>query len=122
MILEISDFYLMTPLKRKEYVRIKLLGFPEKVIEHYNLRKKVTRDGFVYVSIKQGMYGFHQSGILSQTLIEKRLNAHGYHQSRFTPSLWTHEWRPICFMLVMDNFGVKYIGKEHADHLIKCIK
>jgi hypothetical protein len=23
---------------------------------------------------------------------------------------------------VVDNFGVKYVGKEHADHLIKCIK
>ena len=22
----------------------------------------------------------------------------------------------------MDNFGVKYVGKDHADHLIKCIK
>ena len=25
-------------------------------------------------------------------------------------------------MLVVDDFGVKYVGKEHVDHLIKCIK
>jgi hypothetical protein len=24
--------------------------------------------------------------------------------------------------LVVDNFGVKYVGKEHVDHLIRCIK
>jgi hypothetical protein len=23
---------------------------------------------------------------------------------------------------VVDNFGVKYVGKEHADHLINCLK
>ena len=48
--------------------------------------------------------------------------SHGYHQSRFTPGLWTYEWRPICFTLVLEDFGVKYIGKEHSYHLIKCIK
>ena len=119
MILDISNFYLMTPLKRKEYVRMKLSDFPEKVIEHYNLREKATQDGFVYVAIKKGMYGLPQSEVLAQTLIEKRLNAHGYHQNRFTHSLWTQEWRPICFTLVVDYFGVKYVGKDHADHLIK---
>ena len=55
MILNISNFYLMTPLKRKEYVRMKLSDFPEKLIEHYNLFEKVTSDGFVYVAIKRGM-------------------------------------------------------------------
>ena len=65
------------------------------------------------------MYGLLQSGILAQTLLEKYLNAHGYHQSRITPGLWTHECRPIRFTPVMDNFGVKYVGKEHAEHLIE---
>ena len=122
MILDISNFYLMTPLKRKEYARTKLSDFPEKVIEHYNLREKATPDGFVYVTIKRGMYRRTQSGIIAQTLLVKHLNAHGYHQIRCTPGLWTHEWRPICFTLVVKDFGVKYVGKEHADHLIKCIK
>ena len=68
------------------------------------------------------MYRIPQSGILAQTILEKRLNPHGYHQSRFTPDLWTNKWRPICFTLIVDDFGVKYVGKEHADHSIKCIK
>ena len=81
----------MTPLKRKEYVKMKLSGFPETVIAHYNLFEKATPYGFVYVAIKQGMYGLSQSGILAQTLLETCLNAHGYHQSKITPGLWTHE-------------------------------
>ncbi len=27
-----------------------------------------------------------------------------------------------AFTLVVDDFGVKYVGKEHADHSIRCIK
>jgi hypothetical protein len=30
--------------------------------------------------------------------------------------------RPISFTLVVDDFGVKYVSKEHVDHLIWCIK
>ena len=122
MILDISNFYLMTPLKRKEYVKMKLSDFPESVISHYNLGEKATPDGFVYVAIKRGMYGLPQSGILAQTLLETRLNAHVYHQSNITPGLWTHEWQTISFTLVVGGFGVKYVGKEHAYHLIKYIK
>ena len=31
------------------------------------------------------------------------------------------QWHPISFCLIMDDFGIKYIGKEHADHLIQCL-
>ena len=86
------------------------------------MREKSTPDGFVYVTIKQGIYRLPQSGILAKKLLEKRLNAHGYQQRRFTPSLWNHEWRPICFTHIVDYFRVKYVGKEHAYHLINCIK
>ena len=81
-----------------------------------------TPEGFVYVAVKTGMYRLPQSGILAQTILQKRLNYHRYHQIRFTPGLWTHEWRPNCFTLVVDDFGVKYVCKELADHLINCIK
>ena len=38
-------------------------------------------------------------------------------ESKLVPGLWKHEWRPIQFTLVVDDFGVKYVGKEHALHL-----
>ena len=31
-------------------------------------------------------------------------------------------WRPICFTLVVDDFGMKYVRKEHAEHLVSVIK
>ena len=63
------------------------------------------------------MYGLPQAGLLANELLEKRLNKRGYHQSKLVPGLWKHKWRPIQFTLVVDDFGVKYFGKEHALHL-----
>ena len=31
-------------------------------------------------------------------------------------------WRPVTFTLVVDDFGVKFIGKHHAHHLEKTLK
>ena len=33
-----------------------------------------------------------------------------------------HYWRPISFGPVIDDFRVKYVGKEHAKHLMAALK
>lgn len=63
------------------------------------------------------MYGLPQLGILANELLEKRLNKHGYHQSKLVPGLWKHETKPIHVTLIVDDFGVKYKGQQHAKHL-----
>jgi hypothetical protein len=63
------------------------------------------------------MYGLPQAELISNELLEKRLNKHGYRQSKSVPGLWMHDTRPIQFTLVVDNFGVKYVGEEHVHHL-----
>ena len=32
------------------------------------------------------------------------------------PGFLTHDWRPVQFTLVLDDFGVKYVGEERAIH------
>jgi hypothetical protein len=120
--MDIKNFYLNTPMARYEYMRLKLADMPADVIEHYKLLDVATPDGYVYCEIRKGMYGLPQAGIIAQELLAKRLKEHGYSQSETTPGLWTHEWRPIMFSLVVDDFGVKYVGEEHAEHLLKTIK
>ena len=122
MTLDIKSFYLCTSLERYEYLRMKVKKFPQDIIELYKLQENATADGFVYVEVRKGMYGLPQAGLLAQKLLEKRLGLHGYTQSKYTPGLWSHETRPISFSLVVDDFGVKYVGKEHADHLIAVLK
>jgi hypothetical protein len=58
------------------------------------------------------MYGLPQAGIIAQGLLETRLKTAGYTQSKVTPGYWKHEWQPISITLFVDNFGVKYIGKN----------
>jgi hypothetical protein len=38
------------------------------------------------------------------------------------PGLWKHDTRPIQFTLVVNDFGVKYVGEEHAQHLKNALK
>jgi len=67
------------------------------------------------------MYGLPQSGIIAQDLLTKLLAKHGYRPCRHTHGLWKHDTRAISFTLVVDDFGVKYVGREHAEHLGSCI-
>jgi len=72
--------------------------------------------------MERTVWGLPQAGILANKLLRKWLAPHGYYECTNTQGLWTHEWCPITFTLVVDDFGVKHVGKEHADHLIVCIK
>ncbi len=119
--MDIKNFYLSTPMSRYKYMQLKLSDMPEDVIAHYKLLNIATPDGYVYCEICQGMYGLPQAGIIAQELLAKRLKEHGYSQSKTTPGLWKHEWHPVWFSLVVDNFGVKHIGEEHAHHLLQAV-
>jgi len=121
MTIDIKDFYLNTPMVRPEYMRLKLSDIPDNIITLYNLDKLVTTDGYVYVLIQKGMYGLPQAGIIAQQLLEKRLASKGYRQSTITPGFWKHDWRPISFALCVDDFGVKYVGIKHAQHLLQTL-
>ena len=112
----------MTPLKRKEYVRLKLSDMPNSVVAHYNLKEKADANGSLYVKISRGMYGLPQSGLLSQELLEKRLGKKGYYQSQYTPGLWLHKTRDIAFTLYVDDFGVKYVKEEDKQHLLDSLR
>ena len=56
-------------------MRLKLADIPDDVIEEYQLADKATKDGFVFVEIRKGMYGLPQAGLLAQQLLEERLAA-----------------------------------------------
>jgi hypothetical protein len=63
------------------------------------------------------MYGLKQAGLLANQLLQTRLAPFGYYPARHTLGLWLHKTRPICFTLVVDDFTVKCVGKQHAEHL-----
>ena len=122
MTIDLKDFYLLTPMNRYEYFRMKLNLFPHDVIEEYKLNDKVDANGYIFCEVRRGMYGLPQAGIIAQNLLTERLLKAGYTQSKTTPGFWRHTWRPISFTLVVDDFGVKYINKADAEHLLAVLK
>jgi hypothetical protein len=117
MSLDISNFYLMAPMTRPEYVRMNLSDFPDEIIEEYKLRDIADENGTVVAMCKKCVYGLPQAGILANKYLEKRLNEYGYFQSDYTNGLWSHKTRPIHFALCVDDFGVKYVNQADVDHL-----
>ena len=107
-------------MDRYEYMKMPLSIFPEHIKRQYNMEAHAL-NGFVYLEIRKAIYGLPQGGILANKLLRKRLAPHGYYEVAHTPGLWRHVTRPIEFSLVVDDFGVKYVGKKHADHLLKVL-
>ena len=58
-------------------MRLKIAELPQDFIDEFKLQKKETKDGYVYLAIRKGMYGLPTAGILTHKLLEKRLNAKG---------------------------------------------
>ena len=121
MCADAGNFYLATPLDRPEYMRIPVELVPQEFIDANNLASKI-KNGYVYMKIIRGIYGLPQSGVLANKLLKKRLEEHDYYEVDHTPGLFTHKTRPIWFTLVVDDFGVKYVGKQHAEHLMSILK
>jgi hypothetical protein len=116
MMMDIKNYYLDTPLPRFEYMKMLLSRFPEEIVQKYNLNALAV-DGWVYIEIRKCMYSLKQAGLLANQLLQARLAPFGYYPARHTPGLWLHNTRPISFTLVLDDFAVRYVGKQHAEHL-----
>ena len=121
MWIEMNCFYLVMTLTRYEYLRIATILIPDEIIHQYNLLPLV-RNGYIYLDICKGMYVFTQTWRLSNDILAKWVEPKGCLKLKHTPGLLRHKWRPILLSLVVENFGVKYVGKEHANHLIPAIR
>ena len=119
--IDISSFYLETPLDRYEYMKMPLDLFPPHTVKQYNM-KEHAKNGYIILEIRKAIYALPQVGALSNKLLKKRLAPFGYYEVAHTPGLWRHVTRPVQFTLVVDDSGVKYVDKANADHLIKILK
>jgi hypothetical protein len=118
---DIKNFYLNTPMTQWEYMKLPLAQIPATIIAQYQLAE-LADNGWVYIEIRKGMYGLPQAGILAHTQLVRHLATHGYHPTTHTAGLWSHHTRPIAFTLVVDDFGIRYVGREHADHLLQALQ
>ena len=104
-----------------EYVRIKLSDIPQEFIDKFNLTELV-HNGWMYFEIIRYCYGLPQSGKFANDLPCTWLEKAVYYEVATTPGLWHHKWRPIQYFLIEDDFVIKYVGKQHALHLLKIME
>ena len=121
MTIDIKNFYLDTPMDTPEYIFLPKKIIPPLIYHTYELEKMVHNDR-IYAQVNKGMYGLPQAGKLAHNQLTIHLNNNEYHQCKGSPGLWKHKWRPVTFTLVVDDFGVKYVGQEHAQHLINVLQ
>jgi hypothetical protein len=119
--INLKNFFLDTPMPEPKYVCIKILDIPDEFIDKYKLIGQ-DQDGLIYFKICQGCYGLPQAGILANNLLCSRLKAEGFYEVASLPGLWCHKWQPIQFCLIVDNFGVEYVGLEHFNYLFSVLK
>ena len=93
-------------MDRPEFVQIRLEDIPQDFIDEYNLIPYANNEWIYFNNIK-GCYGIPQSGKLTNYLLRTCLNNNGYYETTTTPGLWSHKWRSIMFVLIIDDFGIK---------------
>ncbi len=62
--------------------------------------------------MRRAVRGLPQIGILANKRIRRKLVPFGYYKCVKMPGLWKHKSRPLTFILVVDDFGVKYESKD----------
>jgi hypothetical protein len=104
-----------------EYVYIKITNILQRFIDEYKLAG-CDHDRWMYFKIRQGWCCLPQASILVNNILCSCLVAEGFYKAASTPSLWKHKWCPIQFCLIVDTFGVGYVGVEHFNYLLEVLK
>jgi hypothetical protein len=121
MTADITDYYLNTPLLRSEYVRVGKSQISSTIVSEYKLEAYLI-DDYYYFEVVKGMYGLPQSGLLAQQRLIKHLEKSEYTQSTVVPCLFSHPTNGITFVLVVDDFGIKFTNIEGRDHFLNTLR
>jgi hypothetical protein len=115
--IDLTDFYLETPLPHPEYIRIPTDMIPVRVRKFYALDKYASSKAILF-SVHRTHYGLPQAGALSQQQLFKHLTQNGYFQCPNTPSFFRNQDGSIRFSLVVDDFAILWTSKKSMDHFI----
>ena len=68
------------------------------------------------------MPGLKQASRIANNQHKAHIAHFGFAPVPITPALWKHTTKSIILSLVVDDFGVKYIGEENANHHIQALQ
>ena len=74
------------------------------------------------MEIQKCMYGLPQVRKIENDKLKLHLAKFGYEPSPITPGLWWNQTRPLQFLLIINDFGIKYEHQEDITHLLEALK
>jgi hypothetical protein len=110
MMRDINNYYLGTPLPRYECIHAHVIF---KISIGHCQQVQLERISCGWMGLHRNQKGnvwLETSKLIGQSTSTKALGI-------FWILLWVQKTRPIAFSLIVDNFTVKYVGKQHAEHL-----
>ena len=123
MAADAKNFYLMTELDKYEYMSIDPAQIPQATFDKYKLATmQKTSQGNYMVRVKRGMYGLPHAGRLAMLKVTALLADAGYHECKSNKMVFKHDTRDVVFTLVVDDFLVKYVNREDAEHLMSTLE
>ena len=121
LIVDAKNFYLNNPMMKAEYYKIAIKLIPHEIIDKYDLNNNKSYS-YIYVIFEELIYGLVQAGVITHKGLKEHLKPYGCAPSIIAQGIWKHQDRDINFTLLVDNFGVRYRNKNHADHLISALQ
>jgi hypothetical protein len=119
--IDMTDFYIYTPMEEPAYMSVPLKDIPESIIIAYDLRRRSTND-IAYFKVVMSMYGHPASGYLSNKHLFKTIEAAGYYEDSLVPCMLKHKTKPTIGAIVVDDIGLKVRSKDDVLHLVKAIE
>jgi hypothetical protein len=122
---DLTDYYLGTPNPNPPFLKIFIDEYPPEVLSRLRLSpftKTDRRTGRPYCLFRadKTIYGLKEFGKLSNDRLVSHLATYGFVETS-TPCLFRHPTRSIAFILVVDDFGVKYQNHDDFDYLVQCL-
>ena len=117
----IKKFCINSFLLFLEYARINAALIPKEFMAHFNL-SPLIHNNLLYVRIDKTLSGLPQSRKIAHEYLKQHLESFRYYSLKYFLGLWKHKTRPIAFALVVNNFGIKYRGKENTIYLDNALK
>ena len=94
---------------------------PQEIIDQYCLLK-IVHNGYVYIKVRKRMPGLKQAGKTANERLKMHFKKFGYYPAAHTPALWLSKTNNVTFTLCVDDFGIKYTNRAHAEHLLNALK
>ena len=110
--LNLKAFYLVSPMDDPEFMKVHISKFPADIIEKYDLNAIVTPGSHVYIKINKEMYGLYQAVILAYDQLKTFMEKNNYYPEPHTVEMWSHKTRHTKIYLGVDDFCIKYYGKD----------